>query len=155
IDPEKLEVLAMAGQMYLMGENYQRAAEIMEKVLEQQADNTAVIFNLAAAYKGLDEFGKATALFQKSVEADSTDTDAWYQLGLLHDRQEELDAAIGAFQKVVDLKPSNAQAWRALSRSYARKSQAVKPGTADAKKCAKKAEEAFLMAESLQGDGTE
>ncbi len=149
IDPDKLEVLAMAGQMYLVGGDNARAAELMEKVVEQQPDNEAVIFNLAAAYKNLEEFDKAADLFRKTVETNPNDDAAWYQLGLIYDRKEEFDKAIEAFQMAVDLKPTNARGWRALSRVYARKCQIVEAGTPEAKECAKKAEEAFSMAESL------
>ncbi len=150
IDPDNFKVLEMAGRMYLIGEDFQKAAESLEKVREQQPDNTVAIFNLAEAYKGLGESDKAEALFRKSAEADSTDSDAWFRLGQIQYKQERFDDAIEAFQKVVDLKPSNARAWRMLSSAYAKKSQEVEPGTAEAKECTRQAAKAFSMYESLQ-----
>jgi tetratricopeptide (TPR) repeat protein len=156
IDPNKLEVLNMAGRIYLMGGNYERATELLEKVVEQMPNDMNVVFNLAAAYKSAKQFDKAEALFLKTTEALPDDDEAWYQLGLIYDRTDQYLKAIESFEKVVELSPSNAQGWLALSRVCARYSGALDEaggdagGGEEAAKWAKRAEEAFNMADALQ-----
>ncbi|MCZ6633412.1 MAG: tetratricopeptide repeat protein [bacterium] len=150
INPDDPAVLNLASQMYLQAEEYEKSIAILEKLIPLDPDNSDAIFNLAVAYKALDQGDRALDLFKKSVESDPDDEQSWYQLGLLADKIENFDESIAAFSKYTELKPAEARGWRALSRAYARKSNTVEGP--EASKAAKKAEETFKMAESLDGD---
>ena len=84
------------------------------------------------------------------MESHPKDHEAWYNLGRIYDEQNKMAEAVQALQMVVDLKPTSVNGWMALSRAYARKSQTESGSTAS--ESAKKAQEAFNMAESLQGN---
>jgi cytochrome c-type biogenesis protein CcmH/NrfG len=123
---------------------------LLEKVVAQQPDNVDAVFNLAGSYKALGNFDKALALFEKTVAANPKDHEAWYNLGRIYDEQNKMAEAVQALQMVVDLKPTGVNGWMALSRAYARKSQHESGDVAG--ESAKKAQEAFNMAESLEGN---
>ena len=88
-------------------------------------------------------------LFKKSLEANPDDEQAWYQIGLFALKKDSFDEAISAFTKYTELKPAEARGWKALYQAWAKKSNMLEGD--EASKAAKKAEEAYTMAESLEG----
>ena len=124
---------------------------MVDLFVEAQPDNVPAAYNLAFCYKKLAKFDKAEALFLRSVQADPKDFEGWYQLGLVYEAAGKFAESIEAFQMVVSLKPANINAWTALAKGYARMSQDQKGD--EASESAKKAEEAFNMAQSLASQG--
>ena len=170
------KILNIAATIYLQAENYEKSAEILEKVVEIQPDNMEAMYNLGVTKKQQGDkelgrieanpndadqlrlladklFAEADEAFTKVVEANPNDVDAWYQLGLLADKRDSFDRAIEAFTKVTELQASNDRAWGGLFRAYARKSE-VSEGEVAAE-CVKKADEAYKMYEALQSQNQE
>jgi oligopeptide/dipeptide ABC transporter ATP-binding protein len=157
VDPENLDVLIMAGQMSLMGENYEKAAELLERVVAQRPEDIDTLFNLAECYRNLGKVDEAVDLFLKSVQANPQDSDAWYRLGRIYEKQGKYKDSIEALNMVVSLKATSVQGWQALSRSWALLSNVQSEGGMDdaASTSAKKAEEAYNMSVSLQDQAGE
>ncbi len=157
IEPDNVDVSQMAGQMHLLGGNYEKAAELLETVAAQKPEDVDNLFNLAECYRNLGRVDEAVNLFLKSVQANPQDADAWFRLGRIYEKQEKYEDSIEALKMVVSIRPTSVQGWQALSRSWALLSQVQSDAGMDdaASESAKKAEEAYNMSTSLQGQADE
>lgn len=74
------------------------ALEYLHKCLEQEPDNAAAIFLLAAEYAELGLLSRAIAGLKKSIEIDETLDMAYYQLALIYVQQENESEAYPLWQ---------------------------------------------------------
>ncbi len=88
-------------------EDYDRAIEFYNEVLELEPENTDAMSNLGISYLCKDDKKKALSLLHKALEIDPEDSFIWDDLGLAYENNNEFEKAKEAYQKALDLDPSD------------------------------------------------
>ena len=97
------KILNIAAQIFLQAENYEKAAEILEKVVAIQPDNMDALFNLAIAYRQLGKGDKALNLPKEA--------DAYEGLAITLLNVGNSEEGIETYKKALELDPSKAQSY--------------------------------------------
>ena len=108
-------------------QDFARAAGILEKLLERDAENVSLRFNLAFAYTHLGEDGKAIALYEKVIQQQPDLIAARMNLGLLLLQNHRAADALPHLQAGAEARSGDFQTQLFYARALA---QAGKPGEA-------------------------
>lgn len=92
---------------------YLRDAEILEKVLKEEPNNSRYMYYLGISYAAAGKYELAKASFEKRIRLPSSDFQetfmAMYNLGVMHEKLEEFDLALKAFAQAYTFYPSRAE----------------------------------------------
>lgn len=108
-DPKDARALTELGGLLFEAQQYARAADIYNRVLDLEPGNNAVRLELGKAYFWQGMSSTAVKEFKKVIEADPTKAEAHYQLALAlsHGSPPDIDAAIAEWQQVIKLAPDS------------------------------------------------
>lgn len=101
----------------------QRAIELYEKILSQDANYAPAAINLGTLYFHMQQFRRAEELYRQATVADPHYVLAYFDLGNVLDEMERVDDAIEAYKQAVTLAPSYADAHYNLALAFERKEQ--------------------------------
>ena len=94
-------------------EKYLRDAEILEKALLEEPQNSRYVYYLAVSYAAAGQHELAKKYYKKRIGLSSGDVHetfmATYNLGLMHEKLNELDLALEAFSKASAFYPTRAE----------------------------------------------
>jgi len=94
------------GMLYIEREEYEKAAENLEKALVEK-ELFDVVNNLGTAYIGTKEYEKAEKHLLRALEIQPESPICHKNLGVLYRKMERVDSAIFHFEKYVDLRPGD------------------------------------------------
>jgi len=123
-----------SGIIYLRQEDYQKAAQILEKAVEVEPDNWEPHFYLANAYAELRRFTEAHQEYEKAKElnparaqeVDSSQYAYWYDHfmpGVTALKGKEYQEAERLFQEAIQIDPSRTGAYSNLAFAYSKMGQ--------------------------------
>lgn len=119
--PDNAGVLAAVGVASIREDEFNRAIEALEQLIEMEPLYWPGVLNLAIAYGSVDRKDLALEFFEKSLEMDSpvkqTDTVHKFRGRFFRDRK-DFDNAIQDFQQWVHLAPDSAMAHDSLAVAY-------------------------------------
>jgi tetratricopeptide (TPR) repeat protein len=98
---------------------FQSAAEIYEKITEENPKDDAAFFNLGRSYNKLNKDEEAAKVFKQAVKLKPDDADYQFELGEILIKLSQYDEAIVALKKAKSLDPGNLQIDDALEKAEA------------------------------------
>jgi tetratricopeptide (TPR) repeat protein len=104
-DPQIYVIPFMLGEAALRRQNWQRAAEQLQRCLELNPNFDNAMTGTALALTKLGRADEAKSWLTKAVQSNPQNYRAWYQIGLL-DAGSDRVAALGAYQKVIAIQPN-------------------------------------------------
>ena len=112
---EKASLYFMLGNLRLIAEEFQLAAESFEQALEQSEPNAKLYCNLGVAYKLLGRLEDAKRQFEQSVLIDSKATLPQMHLGKLQLQSSDFQGAKQSFERVLVEDPAHVEALTELA----------------------------------------
>lgn len=110
--------LEKLGHIYIVSENYSKAALLYERLTEDFPRNPNVYTNYGLALMHRKDFEGAIAAYEKAIELDSDNPDRHINLGKLFEIVQNFPDAIEHFMKAVQMSPRNLDYHFALAESY-------------------------------------
>jgi choline-sulfatase len=104
-DPQIYVIPFLLGESALRHENWQPAAEQLQRCLELNPNFDSAMTGLARALAKLGRTDEARVWLQKAVQSNPQNYRAWYQLGLL-DATSDPAAALASYQKAITIQPN-------------------------------------------------
>lgn len=98
---------------------FQSAAEIYEKITEENPKDDSAFFNLGRSYNKLNKDEEAEKAFQQAVKLKPEDADYQFELGEILIKLSHYDQALVALKKAKSLDPNNLQIDEALEKADA------------------------------------
>ena len=94
-------------QAYIRNNNFKEIAEFENIINEKFADKFELVFNLALAFKNLNENRKAIDYYKKALEIDPNAYQAWFNLAHLYSVEAEAENAVSALKKCLEIRPDD------------------------------------------------
>jgi choline-sulfatase len=104
-DPKIYVIPFMLGQSALRRQNWDRAADQLQRCLELNPNFDNAMTGLALALSKLDRVEEAKNWLNKAVQSNPQNYRAWYQIGLL-EAVNDRAAALAAYQKAIAIQPN-------------------------------------------------
>jgi Flp pilus assembly protein TadD len=104
-DPQIYVIPFMLGEAALRRQNWERAAEQLQRCLELNPNFDNAMTGLALALAKLGRADEAKSWLTKAVQSNPQNYRAWYQIGLL-DAGSDRVAALVAYQKAIAIQPN-------------------------------------------------
>lgn len=123
---EELAIGLFKGAYFSLGQDYRKAVEVYERILESYPDNIEVYYNLAMAYQELGQHNKAIPYFEELSRLKPDDTDVLFNLGLSYFYSRQYYQAIPYFNLAARLSTDNPEVLTLLGLSYHITSQDLK-----------------------------
>jgi arylsulfatase A-like enzyme/Flp pilus assembly protein TadD len=105
---------------YLLGLNYyrlnefSRAADEFQRVLQLSPDYELAVFHLGLAFARTSDFDQAIAMLKRALQLDGTNFTAAYNLGAAYLKKQMVAEAVDAFRQAITINPEYAAGHRAL-----------------------------------------
>ena len=100
-------------------ENYLKAIENYEKILQKNPNDGDAYYNLGWTYEKLEKFEKAIDNYNKALELNSNDPAAiYYNLGLIYGKLGNYNKAIENYNKALELNSNDANIYDGLGLTY-------------------------------------
>lgn len=103
------------GQAFLRKEEYVRAQIALERSVEQDPSNIAVLNDLGVAYLYQGNVEKAVSLFAAATEIDETFADSYFNLALCYQASSKNDEARVHFERYLRMKPEDVRTLKELA----------------------------------------
>ncbi len=84
-------------------EEYVRAVELYDRILQQHPDADLVLYNYGLALYQLGRFGEAVRAFSQAAEIRQDDADTWFNLGLALKQDTKFAEARCAYERALEL----------------------------------------------------
>ncbi|MBR2430566.1 tetratricopeptide repeat protein [bacterium] len=94
-------------QAYIRSKKYNKIIECEKIILEKYSESFSLLFNLALAYKNLNQNKLAIKFYDKALSIDPSSYDAWFNLSHLYKIEKDYTSAISALKICNKLKPNN------------------------------------------------
>jgi len=104
-------------------QQFQKAAEIYEKLLELKTNNPIVFVNLAVIFGIQGRWSDGIPLLRTALQLRPSYPEAYNNLGIALQEQNQLDDAINSFKNVLQLKPSYPEAHNNLGNALQKQCQ--------------------------------
>lgn len=109
------KILYLIMKFYYNAKEYQKALELLSKLVLVEGSNSKYLYLLGKCYIGVGDNINARDCFSCSIEVNSNDYKSYYQLGLLMDETNNKNAAISMYENALKIKPNFYEAWEALA----------------------------------------
>lgn len=104
--PDMEGIHRAVGMLYLEREDFAKAAEHLEKALEEEELFDAVI-NLGTAYIGTEQYDRAEKHLLRALELQPENPATHRNLAILYRKKDDPDKAVYYFEKYLDLRPND------------------------------------------------
>ena len=112
-------VLLMLGEVYFMLEEYEKARNVYEDVLEHAPQDSAVIYDVASYLSEVGEYNRAIGLFESYHKTYPKDPDVYFQIGFCYLAAEDYKKSIENFNEYIRMDSADAEAWYNRGIAYA------------------------------------
>jgi hypothetical protein len=111
-DPDNADALFQLGEIYIQGQQWEKAISYFSRLLEVQSNNAHAQTDIGIALMELDRFSESEDALLKAIEMDPDYVDAHYSLGFLYTlgSPPNPEGAREHWQKVVELAPGSQRA---------------------------------------------
>ncbi len=99
--------------------NYEKSAEVLDKVLELEPDHKLALTTRGAAELKMNRTDAAVESFSRSLKADPTYAKAYHMRGLAFESKGDRRAALNDFNKAIELNPQYGAAYHSRGTLYA------------------------------------
>ncbi len=89
-------------------EEFDRAVEFYERILDHYPDADLVLYNQGLALYQLGRFAEAAVVFARAAEIRDDDADTWFNLGLALKQGQQYSEAHRAYERALKLAPDDA-----------------------------------------------
>ena len=107
-------------QAYIRAKIYKQIAMRAEDVLQLFPNNFSLIFNIALAYKNMNNVEKAISYYEKAISLDPSSYQAWFNVAHLYSIQGNTKNAVVALKTCDKIKPHDADTEYFLSLALMR-----------------------------------
>jgi tetratricopeptide (TPR) repeat protein len=104
-DPEIYVIPFLLGESALRRQNWERAAEQLQRCLALNPNFDNAMTGLARALTKLGQVDEAKSWLNKALQSNPQNYRAWYQLGLLDERSDPA-TALSSYQKAIVIQPN-------------------------------------------------
>jgi tetratricopeptide (TPR) repeat protein/transglutaminase-like putative cysteine protease len=112
--------LSQSGYEAFVARDYERAVELLRRVVELEPKDKTAWTNLGRSYMALRRTDEAIAAFKTQIELNPYDEYAYNNLGFAYASQDKTAEAEAAYLKQLELNPLDGYAYSALGRLYLR-----------------------------------
>lgn len=120
-EPENVELLTGAANVYVKAGSDQRAVPFYEKILSINENDFNALDGLGGIYRRINQPEKSIEYLQKAVSTGKNNAEAYYNLGFTYKAMGKTDEAIQCFEDVIALNPHDVLAYNHLGAIYADK----------------------------------
>ncbi len=100
-------LLAMLGETYEKNHEYDKAAEVFRRALEQDKEDPDLLRSLGSNLLAGEHLDEALKIFQDVIKADPQDANAYFRLGQIYRQKHQLAKARDSFRKAQALAPDS------------------------------------------------
>ena len=125
LDPERLDVRAKLGAVYLVGRRFDQASAEAAYVLERDPRNLEALLVLAGATRTSEEIDAAIRRLDEARPSLGNDAKLYVALGILYLRNQDPTQAETTFKEALSREPKSIEAHTALGDFYVMKSDLV------------------------------
>lgn len=108
--PDNQKIRYNLAKAYFRVNEYRKAADTIERYLQDEHLNKNAYYIGGAAYYQLDEIDRSIALFEKAVELDPIFVNALFAAGMAHKKKGNRAEAARLFERVLSVDPDNRMA---------------------------------------------
>ena len=98
---------------------FAKAAEIYEKITEENPKDDFAFYNLGRSYNKLNKDEEAEKAFKQAVKLKPDDADYLHDLGKIHNKLSHYDEAMVVLKKAISIDPNNLQIQKELDKAEA------------------------------------
>lgn len=109
------KILYLVMKFYYKAKDYQKAIEIIGRLVLLEGNNSKYLYLLGKCYNGVGDNINARDCFSCSIEVNNNDYKSYYELGILMDETNNKNAAINMYENALKIKPDFYEAWEALA----------------------------------------
>ncbi len=102
LDPTRVEARILAGEVYIKGEQYDRAREQFEKVFEVDPNNNEARVGLASVLIAQGNLDEAEVHLQKAVALNPDPTLALFRLGQVYEKKGDTQKAMETYRDALE-----------------------------------------------------
>jgi len=106
------------GYKYFLQDDYSKAIEYYQKVIQIKPNNPDVYSNLGVSYSALGQYQQAIEYYQKAIQINSNYVNAYNNLSVVYCTLGQFQQAIEYGQKALHLDPDYALAYNNLGNAY-------------------------------------
>lgn len=107
-------------QAYIRASFYEKIIECEKTIINNYPKNFSLLFNIALAYKNLNNNLKAIEYYDKALKINPTSYQAWFNLGHLYNTEAQYKNAVSAFKICHKLRPDDRETEYFLATSLMR-----------------------------------
>ena len=96
-------------QAYIRSCDYEKIIACEKDILEKYPKNFSLMFNIAMAYKNLNQNKKSIEFYDRALKIDPTSYQAWFNLSHLYSVEGQCKNAVSALKICKKLKPKELQ----------------------------------------------
>lgn len=104
--PQRFEILSLAGRAELGLKNYSRAITYLERAVAVDPNSATSQFNLGQAYAFVGRMAEAESALTRASQTLTQEPTLFSILGFVYEKQDKLEDAEGAYEKAYQLAPS-------------------------------------------------
>lgn len=97
---EDHDILLMLGTLYVQNKEYDKAQEILNRLIQLEGDSYLAYYALARLYRELQYFDKAAAAYEKSLELDWFERLA-FEVAEFYEERHEYEKAIMVYRRII------------------------------------------------------
>ncbi len=114
---EDHDTLLMLGTLYAQNKEYEKAREILNRLISLEGDSAMAYYYLARLYREMQDYDKAAAAYEKALEINWFERLA-YEVAEFYEDRQEYEKAIVIYRKIVDRGESSDMAKTRLVNLY-------------------------------------
>ena len=121
IAPEDFNANMAAGQIFIRKKQPDKALPYLQKAVELNPENSAVIRNLAQTYYDLDNIEESISTYKKAIQTTfdlKAKADLHFNLGVLYNQVGDFDQAEDHFLSSLDLNPEDIEAIIGMAQTF-------------------------------------
>ncbi len=116
-ETKKIKSLLIAGLRFYLDKKYDKAAALLEKLIQEHPDHLEAHYNLGNVYFRMRDYDKAEAEYLKVIEIDPSFTDGHENLGVIYATRRDYTKAIDIWKKILALHPDREDVRRNIEKA--------------------------------------
>jgi len=117
LDPNHSDALHLLGLVEYQNQNFQTAAELIQRAIEINSTQAAFFMDLGSVYRSLGNLRKAAEYYIEAIRLNPQSAEAYVNLGNVFQDGQQFDDAVACFRRAIDLKPGLIGAYENLGNA--------------------------------------